>query len=173
MSGAAQCIEKSKLRVLQDSPGHEDGQNWMMGLLTVHGSEVSLVVWGSMPEPEGGVGTWGVRHSPACVGLTPDSVEIDHPQSHRRLLPVLEGKGGSHVNVFLQSKSQASGGWGFPSRESYTPNCSKPLVYSLSQRTTQPRVGLSPVPGTSDGKLTWRQEREINGCLKASQVGVM
>lgn len=46
--------------------------------------------------------------SPACVGLTPDVVEIDYPQSHGDLSPVLEEKGGSLVNVFLQRKSQAT-----------------------------------------------------------------
>lgn len=43
------------------------------------------MVWGSMPELEGRVGS----DSPACVGLTPDVLEIDHQQSHGDLLPVL------------------------------------------------------------------------------------
>lgn len=42
---------------------------------------------------------------PACVGLTPDVVGVDHPLSHRGLLPVLEGKGESHVNVSAEQES--------------------------------------------------------------------
>lgn len=81
---------------------------------------------------------------PACVGLTPDGVEIDHPQSHRGLSPVLEGEGGSRVNVCLQSRRPASVA-GASQAEAYTPNFSKLLVYGLSQRTTQPCVGLNSV----------------------------